>query len=80
MVMNVMSHTDVRILQCGTIIACWILCAKPIDQRNLRPKTTSQRAEGTVKTSDQIRMEPTSGLEPLTCRLRIIVRSYRCSS
>jgi hypothetical protein len=26
------------------------------------------------------RMEPTSGLEPLTCRLRIIGESYRCSS
>jgi hypothetical protein len=26
------------------------------------------------------KLEPTSGLEPLTCRLRIIVRSYRCSS
>jgi integrase len=38
MVMNVMSHADVRTLQCGTIIAFWILCAKPIDQRNLRPK------------------------------------------
>jgi hypothetical protein len=26
------------------------------------------------------RMEPTSGLEPLTCRLRIIVRSRRYST
>jgi hypothetical protein len=26
------------------------------------------------------KLEPTSGLEPLICRLRIIVRSYRCRS
>src|SRR5258707_1319296 len=44
-------------------------------------KTTSQRAEGTVKTSEAIeRMEPTSRLEPLTCRLRIdpVLRMLLC--
>ena len=38
------------------------------------------RAQPAVRLVVRSRMEPTSGVEPLTWRLRIIGESYRCSS
>ena len=47
MVMNVIGHT-MSVLQCGTSIRCWILCAKP-SIREIYVQTTSQRIQGAAK-------------------------------
>jgi hypothetical protein len=47
-------------------------------QRILCHSNASTRANYYIKTG--VMLEPTIRLELMTCRLRIIVRSYRCSS
>ncbi len=54
-----------------TVIRCWILCASHRSEKSTS-QTTSQRTEGTVKMA--VRMEPTSGLEPVPSEFSVVVQ------